>query len=401
MQVVAELNDQAHSVGVGFFVKAGSRDETQAEWGLSHFLEHMIFKGTENRDALEVNRDLDRIGAKHNAQTSEEDTIFHVTVLPEFLPPGFEILADILRPSLRDDDFATERQVILEEIQMYEDNPMSVAYEKAKALHYGAHPLGRSILGTLESIGSMRMEQMRAYFAAHYGPPNVVLSVAGRTTWQQVLALAREHCAAWTGPLADRQLPEPRGSHQFESRLRAEDQQMVLVAVTDGPPLESDDRHAASLIATILGDHTGSRLYWDLIDPGFADGAEVSFQEYNHAGAFFTFVSCTPDEAQANLERVASLYRELSTGGPTSDELERARNKVMARHVLRNERPGPRMMSLGLNWTYRRKYLTIEADLQAYSRVTMADLRRVLERWPLWPATVVTVGPTTDVAAPA
>jgi predicted Zn-dependent peptidase len=400
LQVVAELNDQAHSVGVGFFVKAGSRDETVAEWGLSHFLEHMVFKGTANRDAIEVNRDLDRIGAKHNAQTSEEDTIFHVTVLPEFLPRGLEILADILRPSLRDDDFTTEKQVILEEIQMYEDNPMSVAYEKAKALHYAAHPLARSILGTLESIGAMEVDQMRRYFAAHYGPPNVVLSVAGRTHWDEVLDLSQRHCGGWTGPKAQRLLAEPRGTHAFEAKLRAEDQQMVLVAVSDAPPLESDDRDAASLLATILGDHTGSRLYWELIDPGYADGAEVSFQDYNHAGAFFTFVSCMPEESQANLERVADLYRAVTSTGVAPEELERARNKVMARHVLRNERPGARMMSLGLNWTYRRKYVTIQDDLDAYTRVTVADVRRVLERWPLWPATLVTVGPTTDLAAP-
>src|SRR5919201_602850 len=126
LQVIAELNDRAYSVAAGFLVKTGSRDEPSELAGVSHFLEHMTFKGTPRRDALAVNRDFDRVGAKHNAQTTEEDTIYHVTSLPEYLPRAFDVLADILRPSLREDDFETEKKVIIEEIKMYLDNPMSV-----------------------------------------------------------------------------------------------------------------------------------------------------------------------------------------------------------------------------------------------------------------------------------
>ena len=141
LQVIAELNDQAHSVAAGFFVKTGSRDESAELAGVSHFLEHMTFKGTPRRDAVTVNLDFDRVGAKHNAQTSEEDTFYHVTCLPEYLPQAFDVLSDILRPTLRGDDFETEKQVIIEEIRMYLDNPMSVAYEAAKAAHFGEHSL--------------------------------------------------------------------------------------------------------------------------------------------------------------------------------------------------------------------------------------------------------------------
>src|SRR6266446_6864580 len=161
LQVIAELNEQARSVATGFFVKTGSRDESPEVAGVSHFLEHMVFKGTPRRDALAVNRDFDRVGAKHNAQTSEEDTFYHVTCLPEYLPQAFDVLSDILRPSLREEDFETEKKVIIEEIRMYLDNPMSVAYEAAKAAHFGSHPLGQSILGTVGSITGLQVEQMR------------------------------------------------------------------------------------------------------------------------------------------------------------------------------------------------------------------------------------------------
>src|SRR2546423_44539 len=172
----------------------------------------MVCKGPPRRDAVAVNRDFDRVGAKHNAQTSEEDTFYHVPCLPEYLPPAFDVLSDILRPTLRDDDFETEKQVIIEEIRMYLDNPMSVAYEAAKAAHYGGHPLGNSILGTVESIAAMSADQMRDYFAKRYSPANIVLAFAGRSDWDPLVELARRQCGAWQGGPAARQAVPARGS---------------------------------------------------------------------------------------------------------------------------------------------------------------------------------------------
>jgi predicted Zn-dependent peptidase len=400
LQVIAELNDQARSVAAGFFVMTGSRDESPQMAGVSHFLEHMVFKGTPRRDALAVNRAFDRVGAKHNAQTSEEDTFYHLTCLPEYLPEAFDVLADILRPSLRAEDFETEKQVIIEEIRMYLDNPMSVAYEAAKAAHFGPHPLGQSILGTVDSITALTLEQMRDYFARRYSPANMVLAFAGRSDWDQVVALAEARCGAWRGGAAPRQAVPPRGSGAFRAILRAEDQQQTVIAVADAPPLESADRYAAQLLATILGDHTGSRLYWTLIDPGYADGVEVSYQDYNQAGAFFTFLSCEPDGAQANLARIAQVFRDTMTADLAADELTRAQNKVLSRSVLRSERPMGRLASLGFHWAYRREYLSVADELDAFSRVTLADVRRVLDQWPLLPMTIVSVGPTTEIQPP-
>jgi len=400
LQVVAELSEQAHSVATGFFVKTGSRDELPEVSGVSHFLEHMVFKGTSRRDALAVNRDFDRVGAKHNAQTSEEDTVYHVTCLPEYLPKSFDVLADILRPSLRAEDFETEKQVILEEIRMYLDNPMSVAYEAAKAAHFGSHPLGRSVLGTIDSITQMTVEQMRAYFERRYSPANMVLAVAGRTEWNNVIELTRAHCGQWHGGAAPRTAVRPKGSNAFQALLRADDNQQTVIAVADAPSLESSDRYAAQLLATILGDHTGSRLYWALIDPGYADGVDLTYQDFNQAGVFFTFLSCEPDETQINLGRIAELYRRAGAEGVTDLELTQAKNKVLARSVLRSERPMGRLMSLGFHWAYRREYLSVEQELEAFTSVTRDDISRVQEQWPLMPMTIISVGPTTDVNAP-
>ena len=156
LQVVAELNPNVHSVAMGFFVRTGSRDETSQVSGVSHFLEHMAFKGDDKFTADDVNRIFDEIGAKYNASTSEEITLFYAAILPEYLDQSFELLASLMRPSLRQDDFDMEKKVILEEIGMYDDQPSFTAYEKCMQTHFAGHPLGQSILGTVESISDLQ-----------------------------------------------------------------------------------------------------------------------------------------------------------------------------------------------------------------------------------------------------
>src|SRR5438552_4663950 len=159
LRIIGETSPSARSVALGFFVRTGSRDETPEVCGVTHFLEHMIFKGTPRRSALDVNRDFDRIGADYNAFTSEENTVFHAAVLPEYVPPAVDILADILRPSLRQEDFDMEKKVIINEIGRYEDQPMWSAYDNARRIHFGAHKLGNSILGTVPSITALTRDQ--------------------------------------------------------------------------------------------------------------------------------------------------------------------------------------------------------------------------------------------------
>ncbi|MGL6096520.1 MAG: M16 family metallopeptidase, partial [Fimbriiglobus sp.] len=198
LQVIAETIPSARSAAVGFFVKTGARDEQPAEAGVSHFLEHMVFKGTPRRTALDVNRDFDRIGANYNAYTSEENTVYYAAVLPEYLPPAVDILADVLRPSLRDADFDTEKQVILEEIKMYEDQPGSTAWDKARRLHFADHPLGNTILGSTASVTELTSTQMRDYFSRRYAAPNIVVAAAGNLDWPGFVDLITAKCGDWS-----------------------------------------------------------------------------------------------------------------------------------------------------------------------------------------------------------
>src|SRR5438309_6703329 len=188
LQIIGEPSPQARSVAMGFFVRTGARDETPEVSGVTHFLEHMVFKGTPRRTALDVNRDFDRIGANYNAFTSEENTVFYASILPEYLPSAVDILADILRPSLRGEDFDMEKKVIIEEIGMYEDQPMWSAYDHAKKAYFADHPLGNSILGTPESIRALTRDQMHSYFQTRYVAPNITVVVAGNFAWKAFVA---------------------------------------------------------------------------------------------------------------------------------------------------------------------------------------------------------------------
>src|SRR5947199_335924 len=194
LQVIGESSPSARSVALGFFVLTGSRDETPEVSGVTHFLEHMVFKGTPRRSAFEVNRDFDRIGADYNAYTSEENTVFHAAVLPEYLPQAVDILADILRPSLRGDDFDMEKKVIIEEIGMYEDQPMWSAYDHAKRVYFADHRLGNTILGTVESIRVLERDQMHEYFSRRYVAPNITVVAAGHFDWNDLVKLVRAQC---------------------------------------------------------------------------------------------------------------------------------------------------------------------------------------------------------------
>jgi predicted Zn-dependent peptidase len=179
MRVVAEIDPSAHTAAAGFFVKTGARDERPQLMGVSHFLEHMMFKGTATMSAEDLNRGFDRMGARNNAFTSNELTCFYAHVLPEHAPACLRLLAEMMRPALRAKDFETEKGVILEEIAMYEDNPFWILYEAAVERHFGHHPLAHRVLGTKETITALPRDAMQAYFDARYSADNTLVSLAG------------------------------------------------------------------------------------------------------------------------------------------------------------------------------------------------------------------------------
>ncbi len=399
LTIIAEVDPSAHSAAVGYFVKTGARDEALNVMGVSHFLEHMMFKGTDRRTAEDINRGFDAIGAKNNAYTSHEMTCFYASVLPDrLLGPGgaTDLLSDMMRPALRQADFDTEKNVILEEIAMYDDNPFFVLYERTLEEHFagsgtpggpGMHPLGHRVLGTKESITDLTSAQMRAYFENRYSADNTVVAIAGNVSFQQAVEEINARCGSWkrTGARRDA-TPPPKGDRTLTLRDAKVNRAYALM-LTPGPSATDPRRYAASLLAQILGGADNSRLHWSLIDPGLADQAEASLDQHDGCGDFMVFATCDPEKADEVWGVVEQQIDELDKT-LTEDDLAKIRGKAATAVVLAGERPAGRMQRLGRHWLYHAGYTTLEEELERINRVTVDDVRAVLRDFPLRPRTL-------------
>jgi predicted Zn-dependent peptidase len=400
LTIVAECNEEAHSAALGFFVNTGSRDEHDAISGVSHFLEHMVFKGTGSRSAEDVNREFDEMGAHYNAFTSEENTVYYAAVLPECQERAVSLLADLIRPALRKEDFDTEKQVIIEEIKMYEDQPPFGADEKAKAAFFGPHPLSRSVLGTAESITALEVEQMREYLERRYSPGNITLAAAGQIDFDRLTADAERLSRSWKPAPAKREEPAFKPVESFLVLPRPSATQEYVLQFAPGPKAADADRYAAKLLGVIVGDEQGSRLFWELVDPGHAEQVSLGHHDYQGAGIFSAYMSCEPEQTADNLQRMLDVYRKVEAEGVTEPELERAKSKVNSRVVLSSERPRSRLFAVGANWMQRGEYRSVSDDLKAVAKLTVPELNAVLKRYPLSVNTTVAVGPLAEVGRP-
>ena len=398
LEIIGETLPTSRSVGVGFYVRSGSRDEVGPESGVSHFLEHMLFKGTPNRTALDVNLHFDRIGAKSNAYTEYETTVYYTAVLPEYLPTAVDILADILRPSLRAEDFDTEKQVILEEIGMYADMPPFDASDKARRIYFADHPLGNSILGSVESITALTRDQMQAYFDRRYAAGNIVVAAAGAFDWPSFVAMIEAKCGGWNaGQPARAQLMPAKpttGSHVITKENVSQEHVMVMAP---GPAVEDEIRYSADVLSTIIGDDTGSRFYWELTHPGHVEAAGYGIDTNQANGTLGGYFSSDPANAKENLAIVEMILRDVQTNGVTAEELSVAKSKIASRLVRRSERPMGRMGAIASAWINNREYYDIDVELGRYEAVTQGTIRELLTRFPIHEPTVVAYGPLTSL----
>jgi predicted Zn-dependent peptidase len=397
LQIIAECNPEARSTSVGYFVRTGARDETDDVAGVSHFLEHMMFKGTPTRTAEQVNLEFDQLGADYNAFTSEEQTVYYASILPEYQGRTVELLSDMLRPSLRSEDFDTEKKVIIEEIRMYLDQPPYGADDVVRALHYGNHPLGRSVLGTVESIEQLPVEKMRAYFESRYSPSNIILAAAGQVDFDALVGDAQRYCGQWRDLPAPRDLTKAVGANRLEVLHKPQSTQEYVIQLADGPAAADADRYAAKILTVVLGDDSGSRFFWELIDPGHVESASLSHHDGQGSGAFVCYMACDPEFANDNLKRIRDIYAKVEAEGVSETELAQAKSKLNSRVVLSGERPRGRLFNIGRNWQDRREYRTVQDDLTAVDRITTADLAAVLKKYPLSRNTTVAVGPLETV----
>jgi predicted Zn-dependent peptidase len=392
--VIGEVNASAKSAAVGFFVKTGSRDETEQINGVSHFLEHMLFKGTDTLSALEVNEAFDRTGAQFNAFTSEENTVYYAAVLPEYLAEVTRLWTELMRPALRDEDFDIEKNVIKEEIAMYKDQPGFDVMDRCRTLHFDGHPCGNSVLGSEESINSLTAEQMWDYFAKRYAPNNMVLSSAGHFDWDRICSVVEQSCGKWQ----DEQTVERKLEHCVGSKAKERIEKANLVRehiglMNAGVSAQDPRRFAASLLGTIVGDDVGSRFFWELVDKALAESATMQFGPMDGTGAFYSYIRCSSENVTKVLDTVRDILESLAKDGIKKEELTTAKNKVLSALVIKNELPMGRLVDLGFNWIYLGQYRTIEDDVSAIKDVTVDDVQALIEQLNLSDFTQFSLGP--------
>jgi predicted Zn-dependent peptidase len=401
LQILGQRMPELESVSVCFFARTGSRDEHDpAIYGVSHFLEHMVFKGTARRDTERITLDFNRIGAEFNAFTSLEQTVYYARILGEYLPDAVDLLSDMMRPRLDENDFNLERNVILEEIARSEDVPSGQAYRRLMQTFFAETPLGHDVLGTKESIAALQVEQMRAYAQRRYAANNLILAVAGNFEWERVLDLAREKCGGWQTGEMGREAPQlGPTTPQINVITKPQQQQQLMLLASPSISEQDDDLYAAHLAAMVLGDGTGSRLFWNIFQKGLAETAAASISSMDNTGMLVTFLSTTPDHAPAVLELARAELDGMQRDGVQEDELRRAKDKLISRTVLDGDSAFSRMQDLAYTWVAKEETRSIQDELELIERVTLADVRRVLDRFPMTERQVlVGYGPLEEAA---
>ena len=384
LTIIAEVDPAAHTMAAGYFVRTGGRDEPTALMGVSHFLEHMMFKGSASVQAQDVNRRFDDIGAEHNAFTTIDMTAYHAHVLPDRQDQAIALLSDLLRPALRDSDFDEERKVILEEIAMYDDNPFWPLYERASEAFHGDNPLGHRVLGTPESIKAMDVQGMRDYFRARYSPDNTVLALAGRVDLDAAIRVAEAELGH-VPPQSPRDLRTPSGHRRTDFTIEsAKATRHYLLGLAPGPSASDEDRYAFMVLCQVLSDADSGRLHWALVEPGLADSADVSLDMHDDCGDVLVSATCDPEDG-AEVESILVRELERIAEGAADDELAAVRAKVATMVTLAGERPSGRMRRLGGNWAHGLPYRSLAEELRQIESVTAADTRRVAQRFPLVP----------------
>jgi predicted Zn-dependent peptidase len=383
LRVLGQEIPGVESAAAVFWVETGARDESADVAGVSHFLEHMAFKGTATRSYADVNREFEEMGAENNAFTWLEMTAFYARVLNEQMPRSIELLADITRPRLDPEDFEQERGVILEEIARHRDQPYSLVIDEFFHTLYPDQPLGRSTLGTPESIRALRAEQMKTYWSERYGPNNMLFSIAGKFDWEATVIQLEELTMDWKQSSLDRTRAVPQ--YLAATRVISQDRwnQEHLVIGVPTVDQRSEHSYALAVLANILGDDTGSRLFWSVNQIGLADSVGSAVTTFSDAGVLLVHAVTEPEKARQTLDVIREEMAKLQTGGISDEELGRAKTKLLTSTVLEGESTMARMFGLIDSWLSHGRLLTLQEVRESIERVSQKDIQELVHQFPL------------------
>ena len=402
LRVVTEHMAGVRSACVGVWIGVGSRGETHELHGCSHFLEHVLFKGASSRTALDISVELDEVGGEFNAFTAKEYTCFHARVLDEDLPLAVDVLGDMMTDSLiTADDVEAEREVILDEIAMHDDDPDDVVHNLFAAQAWGSSPLGLPIAGSVESIEALTRDQVAAFHATHYRPATMVVTVAGNVDHDEVVALV-ERAFARNGFL-DRAPEEPVRAVVTDvaqevtpgtARVTRSLEQVNLVLGMKGLTRNDPRRFVLGVLNTVLGGGTSSRLFQEVRERrGLAYSVYSFASHHDVAGLVGVGVACLPAKVDATLEVVRAELARLAAEGVTAEELARGKGQLRGGLVLGLEDSGARMSRLGKAEMVYDELLSTDEILARIDEVTLEQVNALAAELFVQPQVLAVVGP--------
>jgi predicted Zn-dependent peptidase len=372
VRVATERVPGVRSVALGFWMRAGSRDESVAQAGVSHFLEHLLFRGTERFSSREIDELFDGMGAEVNAGTGKETTSVYSRFLDRHLEEAFDVLQDmVLRPAYLEID--NERQVVIEEIAMYEDEPSDKVHDVLSAAVFGEHPLGRPIIGRSEVISSVPPGDVAAYHDARYVPGNIVVAAAGNLEHARVVELAEPAFRARASAPAGAASPD--GGGPLVRFHRKDTEQYHLCLGGRGIARADERRFALRVLDTILGGSSSSRLFQEVREKrGLAYSVYSYASQFADSGQVAVYVGTRPDNVREAMAVIGEELRRLREDGVSEEELERARENVKGRTVLSMESTLTRMNRLGGSVLMDVPLMTLDELLAALDAVTMDEV---------------------------
>jgi len=398
VNLLTEDIPHVRSVAVGIWVNVGSRDESGPVAGISHFIEHLMFKGTENRTAKEIAEALDAVGGQLNAFTTKEYTCYYAKVLDEHFELALDILSDMLFNSKLDSgDIDKERNVILEEIKMYEDTPDELVHDVFAGTIWDVHPLGRPIIGYADVIRDLSRETIKDYMDSYYVPGNTVVTVAGNINHNAVAEKISSIFGKRKGASRKRIMELPKPKREITCRSK-ETEQVHLCVGAPGLPLDHEQIYVFQLVNTILGGGLSSRLFQEIREQrGLVYSVYSYHSSYHDAGLFCIYAGLSKENLNPALELIFKEIKDIQLNGVTDQELRRAKDQLKGNLLLSLENVNTRMSRLGKSQLYLGKVVPPDEIVQRIERVTGDDIRKLaMEKLDPGKFALASVGPWGD-----
>ena len=401
LRIVTEEVPSVRSAAVGIWVNVGSRDETPAVAGASHFLEHLLFKGTTRRNALEISSSIEAVGGEMNAFTSKEYTCFYARVIDTDLPMAIDVVSDLITSSIVSAlDVDAERKVVLEEIAMRDDDPSDLVHDLYAETYYGDTQLGRPILGTVESIKSMSRNAVFNYYKKRYLPQDLVVAVAGNIKHKKVVEMVERALSA-DGFLDVKGAPQIRGNEVMRKAkqnpvgiITRKTEQAHMFYGMEGVARHDDRRFAMGILASALGGGMSSRLFQEIREKrGLAYSVYAYAQQFAGSGQIGFYAGCNPAKAIEVIEIIREVLSDVAEHGMTHEEINRAKGAVRGSLVLSQEDSGSRMSRIGKNEIVYGHVMGFDEILHEISSVSHEDVRKVASEFLTKTPTLALVGP--------